>query len=132
MSHSRMKRCEILMEFLAKEWSVNEDVSNDYACVREALVFDLYYRENCKSRPAWATSYEQLKPFVRHYCKNGKMSHVEMFSYDFLNGNDTYLEEPVFVLFSYDQRDPLTHQAKVQYVHPDKEMIIGGPDGEVN
>ena len=131
MSHSRMKRCEILMEFLRQEWPMDEAHGDWYDCICQALVFDLYYRENCKSRPAWATSYEQLKPFVRHYCKNGKISHVEMFSYDFLNGDYTCLEEPVFVLFSYDQRDPLTHQASVQYVHPDKDMIIDGADGEV-
>ena len=128
MSHSRIKRCEILMDFLAKEWSVNENDSKDYACVRQALVFDLYYRENCKSRPSWAMPYEQLKPYVRHYCKNGKMSHVEMFSYDFLNGNYAYLDEPVFALFSYDKRDPLTHQANVQYVNPEKDMITGGAE----
>ena len=132
MSHSRIRRCEILMEFLESEWEMDEVHGDWYDCIRQALVFDLYYRENCKSRPAWAmTPYEFLKPFVRHYCKNGKMSHVEMFSYDFLNGNYTCLEEPVFVLFSYDKRDPLTHQAHVQYVDPNVDMIIGSSDGEV-
>lgn len=131
MSHSRIRRCEILMEFLEQEWPMDEMHGDWYDCIRQALVFDLYYRENCKSRPTWALPYEQLKPYVRHYCKNGKMSHVEMFSYDFLGGNYTCLEEPVFVLFSYDERDPLTHQAKVHYVEPDKDMIIGGADGEV-
>ena len=122
MSHSRIKRCEILMEFLEQEQMSEERID----CIRQALVFDLYYRENCKSRPSWAVSYEQLKPFVRHYCKNGKMSHVEMFSYDFLGGKYAYLDEPVFVLFSYDERNPLTHQASVRYVRPDEDMIIGG------
>ena len=128
MSHSRIKRCEILMDFLKQEWSGTEDLENRMDCIREALVFDLYYRENCKSRPAWAVGYEQLKPYVRHYCKNGKLSHVEMFSYDFLGEDYTRLDEPVFVLFSYDKRDLLTHQAKAEYVHPDKDMIIGGAD----
>ena len=131
MSHSRIKRCEILMEFLDQEWPMDEVHGDWYDCIRQALVFDLYYRENCKSRPAWALPYEQLKPFVRHYCKNGKMSHVEMFSYDFLGEDYTCLEEPVFVLFSYDKRDPLTHQAAVKYVDPAKDMIIGGSDEEV-
>ena len=131
MSHSRIKRCEILMEFLENEWTMDEVHGDWYDCVRQALVFDLYYRENCKSRPAWAVAYEQLKPYVRHYCKNGKMSHVEMFSYDFLSGDYTCLDSPVFVLFSYDKRDALTHQAQVQYVDPDKDMIIGGADESV-
>ena len=131
MSHSRIRRCEILMEFLEQEWPMDEMHGDWYDCIRQALVFDLYYRENCKSRPAWAIPYEQLKPYVRHYCKNGKMSHVEMFSYDFLRGDYTCLDEPVFVLFSYDKRDALTHQAYVEYVEPKNDMIIGGSDGEV-
>ena len=128
MSHSRIRRCEILMEFLKEEWPMDEVHGDWYDCVCQALVFDLYYRENCKSRPAWAVAYEQLKPYVRHYCKNGKMSHVEMFSYDFLSGDYTCKDAPVFVLFSYDKRDALTHQAQVRYVEPDKDMIIGGAD----
>ena len=128
MSHSRIKRCEILMEFLKEEWPMDEVHGDWYDCICQALVFDLYYRENCKSRPAWAIVYEQLKPYARHYCKNGKMSHIEMFSYDFLSGDYNYREEPVFALFSYDKRDPLTHQAHVAYVDPVKDMIIGGAD----
>lgn len=128
MSHSRIRRCEILLEFLEKECSMNEVHGGLYDCIRQALVFDLYYRENCKSRPNWAIDYEYLKPYARHYCKNGKMSHIEMFSYDFLGGDYTCLEEPVFALFSYENRDPLTHQAYVEYVEPAKDMIIGGAD----
>ncbi|MBQ8518912.1 MAG: B12-binding domain-containing radical SAM protein [Agathobacter sp.] len=131
MSHSRIKRCEILMEFLKQEWTMDEIHGDWYDCICQALVFDLYYRENCKSRPAWAMIYEYLKPYARHYCKNGKLSHIEMFTYDFLGGNYTCLDEPVFVLFSYEQRDPLTHQAQVQYVYPEEDMIIGGADEKV-
>lgn len=131
MSHSRIRRCEILMEFLKQEWPMDEVHGDWYDCICQALVFDLYYRENCKSRPAWATAYDLLKPYVRHYCKNGKMSHIEMFSYDFLGGDYTCLDEPVFALFSYDKRDPLTHQAQVEYVNPTADMIIGGADESV-
>lgn len=131
MSHSRIRRCEILMEFLEQEWPMDEMHGEWKECIRQALVFDLYYRENCKSRPTWANPYEYVKPFARFYCKNGKMSHLEMFSYDFIGGNYTELVEPVFVLFSYDKRDPLTHQAKVCYVNPDEDMIIGGADEPV-
>ena len=131
MSHSRIRRCEILLEFLEQEWLLDEIHGDWYDCIRQALVFDLYYRENCKSRPSWAMSYECLKPYARHYCKNGKLSHIEMFSYDFLGGNYTCLEHPVFALFSYEQRDPLTHQAQVTYVEPDQDMIIGGADEKV-
>ena len=80
------------------------------------MIFDLYYRENCKSRPKWADSQEHLKPFARHYCKNGKLSHIEEFSYDFLGEDYSKRKEPLLVLFSYEKRDALTHQAQVEYV----------------
>ena len=124
MSHSRIRRCEILMEFLKQEWDGVPEKDAWQDCVRQALVFDLYYRENCKSRPAWANPLEYCKPFTRFYCKNGKMSHLEMFSYDFLNGDYSKQETPRYVLFSYDKRDPLTHQAKVEYVNPDKDIMV--------
>lgn len=118
MSHSRIRRCEILMEFLKEEWMKQNSYewSEWYDCVQESLVFDLYYRENCKSRPAWAVSQEYLKPYTRFFCKNGKMSHLEQFSYDFLSEDCAYSDEAIFALFSYDKRDPLTHQAYVEYV----------------
>jgi len=93
-------------------------------CIREALKFDLYYRENCKSRPEWVGSLEPLKPYTRFYCKNGKMSHLEVFSYDFLGGDYMYRDEPVWVLFSYDRRDPLTNQAHVEYVDPCEDIPL--------
>lgn len=124
MSHSRIKRCEILMDFLKEEWNCLQDAEEKMDCIREALKFDLYYRENCKSRPEWAGSLETMKPFTRFYCKNGKMSHLESFSYDFLGGDYAYRDEPVWVLFSYDKRDPLTNQAYVEYVNPSEDIPL--------
>lgn len=125
MSHSRIKRCEILLDFVKKEWADCDDFDARYECMREALVFDLYYRENSKSRPAWAGDTGVFKTITHFYCKNGKMSHVEPFFYNFLNDFDTFpsrLKEQVWVVFSYDKRDVLSHQAKVEYVNPDVDM----------
>ena len=126
MSHSRIRRCEILMEFLKEEWMKQNpcEWSEWYDCVQESLVFDLYYRENCKSRPAWAVSQEYLKPYTRFFCKNGKMSHLEQFSYDFLSEDCAYSDEAIFALFSYDKRDPLTHQAYVEYVDINTAEVV--------
>ena len=141
MSHSRIKRCEILMDFIKEEGLclehhkqekierlertvVDGEVHSeklhtiDFECIRQALVFDLYYRENCKSRPKWADEQKHLKEITRHYCKNGKLSHIEEFSYDFLGEDYEYQKEPLLVLFSYNKRDPLTNQAYVEYVAP--------------
>lgn len=123
MSHSRMKRCEILMDFLREEWSEREDAGERMECIRQALVFDLYYRENCKSRPSWADDLKEIKEATRFYCKKGKMSHLERFSYDFLGACISGRPEGVLVLFSYDKRDPLTNQAYVEYVDPVQDHL---------
>lgn len=125
MSHSRIKRCEILLEFVEQEWQGKSDAIDIYECMRQALVFDLYYRENSKSRPAWAGDASLFKSVTHFYCKNGKLSHVEPFTYDFLGAIQSLPKQKkdmVWVLFSYDKRDVLTHQAKVEYVNPDKDM----------
>ena len=125
MSHSRIRRCEILLEFVQKEWDEHTDAVELQECMRQALVFDLYYRENSKSRPVWAGDAGAFKKVTHFYCKNGKMSHVEPFSYDFLGKIDVLpkaKEKALWVLFSYDKRDVLTHQAKVEYVNPEEDM----------
>lgn len=125
MSHSRIRRCEILLAFLEegeKSW-LKDGIELDLEMLREALTFDLYYRENCKSRPSWAADMNTFKDVTHKYCRNGKMSHIEPFHYVF-PGKDQWgiltlprrKEEPVWVLFHYDERDPLDHQARTEYV----------------
>lgn len=125
MSHSRIKRCEILLAFIEQEVSDGVLKQDVYECIKEALIFDLYYRENCKSRPAWAENMGDFKSVTHFYCKNGKLSHVEPFHYDFLtkiNGVPTYRKEPFWVLYSYDRRDPLNHQAQTKRVYPEIDI----------
>jgi hypothetical protein len=125
MSHSRIRRCEILLEFLEEIWKQEEQKESRILCIREALVFDLYYRENCKSRPGWAGDMAAFKHITHFYCKNGKMSHVEPFHYDFLTLGaraPVYEEKLHWVMFSYDRRDPLNGQAHVQEIYPEDEM----------
>ncbi len=125
MSHSRIKRCEILLKFIKEEIESGVLTELFYNCIKEALVFDLYYRENCKSRPSWAIDMSGFKAITHFYCKNGKMSHVEPFHYDFLvetNELPKYSDTPIWAFYSYDKRDPLSHQAKVVYVEPEKDM----------
>lgn len=125
MSHSRIRRCEILMDFVKEEFGQREDKEEVLECIRQALVFDLYYRENSKSRPAWAGDAGAFKQITHFYCKNGKMSHVEAFEYDFLGNLKQFpkkSKKAFWVLFSYDQRDPLNHQAKAEYVYPEEDI----------
>ena len=122
MSHSRIRRCEILLEF-AEMLVTSNDVRTDVVeCLKEALIFDLYARENCKSRPSWAPDMSTWKYMTHFYCKNGKLNHVEPFHYDFLREKrcarelPMKMDEPVWVLFSYEQRDALSHCAKAEGV----------------
>ena len=119
MSHSRIRRAEILLEFMRERKS--EDTV--LLMLEESLTFDLYYRENCKSRPSWAPSPAEFKEQTRYYCKNGVKSHVEPFHYRFpekskkaLNEIPARLKQPVYMLFDYENRDPLDHQAHVTEV----------------
>ena len=119
MSHSRIRRAEILLEFMRERKSSGAVMQ----MLEESLTFDLYYRENCKSRPSWATSPAEFKEQTRYYCKNGAKSHLEPFHYRFpekskkaLQEVPKRLEKPVYMLFDYENRDPLDHQACVTEV----------------
>lgn len=133
MQFTRIRRCEILLAFLAsKEFQDvkkeddggGEKTASDFQdVIRESLTFDLYYRENCKTRPSWAPDAGTYKEKTRVYCGKGKLSHLEPFHYHFPGKSQVGLEElpqrleqPVWALFHYDQRDPLDHQARVEYV----------------
>lgn len=113
MKHTRIRRCEILLEFM------EEGQKADIKMLKQALTYDLYYRENMKSRPAFAIDLEPYKKITRKVCGKGKMSHLEPFTYSFPKGTKrtlTELPKPCdmyFVLFDYEKRDALTHQAAV-------------------
>ena len=126
MSHSRIRRSEILLEFAAEQEEVSADMSD---MLRESLIFDLYYRENMKSRPAWAPDVAEWKQLTRKYCKNGKMTHVERFHYRFpekrvrsIDAVPKREERPLYVRFDYERRDPLDHQAECCYIEEEADI----------
>jgi len=113
ISHSRMARYEVLEEFICSL------VPEKRSLYRDLLVYDLYLRENLKSRPVFAADQEPYKDRVRaffeeeaaafRYLKEGyegyearqliKMAHVEVF------------RDGRAVLFDYKKRDALSHNA---------------------
>lgn len=131
MSHSRIRRCEILLEFMQAELQAKEGERKQSDIVKmleEALIFDLYYRENCKSRPGWAVDAATFKKMTHRYCARGKLSHVEPFHYRFPDKKQRTIDtlpvrekEPVWVLFHYDDRDPLDNQAGIEYVEYEED-----------
>ena len=107
MSHARIRRSEILLEFIKEtfagditageqrnitETGKKADHLEILDIIKESLIFDLYYRENCKSRPVWAKDLSVWKQVTRAYCKNGKQSHVECFSYRFPDKGERVLK----------------------------------------
>lgn len=117
MSHSRIRRAEILLEF------AKESAEQAIPVLEESLIFDLYYRENVKSRPAWAPDVSEWKALTRQYCKNGKQSHVERFYYRFPKKERKSVkklpvreETALYVRFDYTRRDVLDHQASYEYI----------------
>lgn len=122
ISHSRVRRYEILLDFLE-----NETGRGSY--YRELLVLDLYMRENMKSRPDFAGEDQMDSRLVREfYDKESKkpaylhnyagyqprqirkMTHLEQFSHDVL-GNKRPGRR--VLLFDYRNRDVRTAQAAV-------------------
>ncbi len=118
MSHSRIQRCEILLEYLQQKDPGHCELYH------ETLTFDLYYRENMKSRPVWAKDLAEYKGLSRQYCPKGISAHLEPFWYDMetIRNNKTLADypkkkkTPSFYLFSYEQRSPITGQAKAELV----------------
>ncbi len=112
MSHSRNHRMEIFLEF-AKQ--VDGAHLMQY---QEAAVYDIYSRENAKSRPSFAAEDNDTKKLSRLFCKKGKLSHFESFWYElpFTDGSSVSRErkkQPYYLYFDYEKRSPLDHTAEV-------------------
>lgn len=123
-NHSRIRRCEILLEF------IKEDGRFPVELAEESLLYDLYYRENCKSRPYWAKNPSEFSKLTRMFCKNGKLSHIEPFSYHFPKKEEKSvkelpkrLSEEIYVLFEYEKRDALDHQAKTTEITSEEVLV---------
>ena len=127
-SHSRLARCEILLDFLQSELTdgcIEASCEELLPLFREALVYDLYARENCKRRPDWAADLAPYKQTIRALNpeNRGSLRHTEVFHYTFprwdcesLNALPERREEPLFYRFNYEVRDPLTYQAQVECI----------------
>ena len=101
ISHSRMRRYEILLEYLQEETDVPTEVA------AQKMLYDLYLREKLKKRPAFAPDQKQYETAVWNYRKNNQVSktaHIEVF------------ENGTVILFDYEKRDPLSNNAYTEVV----------------
>lgn len=113
MSHSRIARYEILYSIICR---LSAPAATER--YRDLLMYDLYLRENVKSRPSFARDQGMYKTAVREffqreettplylkdykgydYRQMSKMAHVEA------------MGDGSLVLFDYKRRDPLTYNA---------------------
>ena len=112
-SFSRLRRAELLAEFAAEAFPEKKEL------VEEALLFDLYARENIKRRPAWATDLSEWKKtelaWLRSQGKDKKYCHLERFSFEFVKRlfPDRAISDSGWVFFDYETRDPLTNTALI-------------------
>lgn len=98
ISHSRMRRYEILMEFAEEQKEIPPEALSD------VMLLDLYLRENLKSRPSFASDQKPYERQIWDYRKAKKIpktAHIEVF------------RDGKRLLFDYTDRDPLTNNAQL-------------------
>ena len=101
ISHSRMRRYEILLEYLQEETDVSVEKAS------QKMLYDLYLREKLKKRPSFAPDQKVYEIAIWDYRKANhipKTAHIEVFE----NGRA--------VLFDYERRDPLSNNAYTETI----------------
>lgn len=101
ISHSRMRRYEILLEFLKEETQIDAETAAQY------MLYDLYLRERLKKRPSFAVDQKPYESAVWAYRKEHRISrtaHIEVFP-----GGKA-------ILFDYENRNPLSNNAATENV----------------
>jgi len=134
-SPARSYRYQVLLAFACEKDKEHE------AVYRELLTYDLYLRENVKSRPEFARDLMPFKETMREFYRKeeeerkylpeyrdydskqlARMTHMEPFFYPVWERlaweSGKAAEEPVFVLFDYEMRNPLTGDARNFQIAP--------------
>ncbi len=115
-SPSRGYRYHVMLEFACKY-----DGDREYV-YRELLTYDMYLRENLKSRPDFAKDSvpykERIRSFFRESGRQRNLTHLEPFAYPVWDLEAVKAgernEREVFVLFDYARRSPLTYEADTE------------------
>ena len=101
ISHSRMRRYEILLEYLQEETDVSVEKAS------QKMLYDLYLREKLKKRPSFAPDQKVYETAIWDYRKANhipKTAHIEVF------------EDGRAVLFDYERREPLSNNAYTETI----------------
>ena len=115
-SPSRAYRYDVLLAFACTVDAEHE------AVYRETLTYDMYLREKCKSRPAFAADLTPYGEKLR-LAKRDKREHADVFFYPVWETDaDRIMQRsssPAFVHFCYERRNPLNHDAEVIVERPE-------------
>ncbi len=129
MSHKRLARYEHLLSF-------SKEIGADEGLTAALLIYDLYARENLKSRPAWAPSDEKKEAAAAFFSDREALmaymprsegmsyrqvryeTHLEYFEYDMEAAwtRGEAIRQEYKVLFDYGQRDALTYEAAAIHI----------------
>lgn len=132
-SPARVYRYRILLEF-----ALGYDAGQE-AVYKELLTYDMYLRENVKSRPEFATDMSEnyIKQRIRDFYRkeenrDRKFTHIEPFYFPvwdhtrvlaLRSSEDKKGETPEFVLFDYKERSPLTYEAGTRVVKTEEQLL---------
>lgn len=127
VNHTRTARYDILLDFFKDQVK-----DGDAEAFAEILVYDLYLRENLKSRPKFARDYGEYKKEYRAFYENkelvrkllpgyedysskvlSRVTHAEHFSMDVpaVVKTGKVVRKETLIVFDYKNRNPLDHQA---------------------
>lgn len=135
---SRIGKYMVLLEFAVMRHPEREDL------YKEALIFDLYLRENLKARPPFADGQKEYAAIFREFFRDSekldkyladykgyeaaqmyRMTHMEAFKYPvwkMTEDMDAVLSDQCnevhFILFDYKERDPIYQDALYVKVMP--------------
>lgn len=148
MSPARASRYQVLLDFAGRRDPRRREV------YRELLTYDLYLRENAKSRPGFAPDISAWKEAARSFYREeeqrrrylpdyegfdsrqlGRMTHLEPFAYPVWDidrmaaGYGAFRAGEsmghTFVLFDYRSRSPLNHEALARPIHGGLDSATG-------
>lgn len=128
MKHSRISRYNILLDFIKDSFD-----EQAVAKVKLLMTFDVYLRENAKSRPAFAKDLSDYKNEIRVFAKSNELrkdEHIEIITEKEMNvlegiDFDKYLNveyrdrnevlevQEIFISFDYNDIDPVNHTCKI-------------------
>ena len=131
VSHSRLTRYYILLDWC------RANGFGDVELIKELMLYDLYLRENLKSRPNFVTEVSEEKEQIQDYYREedrirellphysdynwkqiSRMTHMEAFHYDLeaaVKKGEVHKKKQ-YLLFDYEKREPLHNQGMVYVI----------------